>query len=90
MLLSNIEHFHKPYLFIPLDTGECQNFMDRTQITPEQSFYRRKEPVKTYLNFYDDSVIKDIHCIRPFIDVKNDEHTPKNGNFNQENDESIF
>ena len=82
MLLSNTEHFHKPYLFIPLDTGKGQNFMDTFESILQSG---NSVDVKN-----DDSIIEDIHWIMPFIDVRNDEQTPKNGDFFLKKDETIL
>ena len=66
---------------MPLDTGKGQNFMDTFELILQSG---NSFDVKN-----DDSIIEDIHWIMPFIDVGNDEHTPKNGDFNRKNDESI-
>ena len=74
-----MEHFHKTYLFIPLGPDKDQILWTRhAQATSKWSF---TDVVIQLLKLYLELTI--YRCI-------NDEHTPKNSDFNQKNGESYY
>ena len=91
-LLSSMEHFHKTYLFIPLVPGRGQ-ILWTEKVTPCAGHF--KVVIYRCKNLWKANLKITIQLLKLYLELAiyrcvNNEHTPKNGNKNRKNDESIL